>query len=191
MGKGENVANKFKTNNGLWLASIFNASGNGCDPTILKYLLNAGADPNETEPGYGYRSLMFSAIIKDPQTSELLLSAGAKVNHQANDGTTALIVAAWNGNKEVVQLLLASGADPTIQIGQLGGSLNKGLGPIDTALSEAKQRGHNKMVGILEAAEKKTNQSKRLGIRPYRTTCLNFRLSGMVPPCASKFSIAS
>ena len=90
------MANKFKTNNGLWLASIFNASGNGCDSTILKYLLNVGADPNETETGCSYSPLMFSANIKDPQTSELLLSTGAEVNHQANDGTTALIVAAWN-----------------------------------------------------------------------------------------------
>ncbi|MCW5782009.1 MAG: ankyrin repeat domain-containing protein [Nitrospirales bacterium] len=155
--KGANVANKFKTNNGLWLAPIFSASGNGCDPIILKYLLNAGADPNETEPGYGYRPLMFSANIKDPQTSELLLSAGAKVNHQANDGTTALIVAAWNGNKEVVQLLLASGADPTIRISQTGGPLNKGLEPTDTALSVAKRRGHTEVVALLEAAEKKTN----------------------------------
>ena len=84
--------------------------------------------------------------------------------------------------KDVVQLLLASGADPTIQIGQLGGSLNKGLGPIDTALSEATQRGHNKMVGILEAAEKKTNQSKRLGTRSCYATCLKFRRSKMNGP---------
>lgn len=58
------MANKFKTNNGLWLASIFNASGNGCDSTILKYLLNVGADPNETETGCSYSPLMFSANIR-------------------------------------------------------------------------------------------------------------------------------
>ena len=59
--------------------------------------------------------------------------------------------------KDVVQLLLASGADPTIRISQTGGPLNKGLEPTDTALSVAKRRGHTEVVALLEAAEKKNN----------------------------------
>lgn len=154
LGKGANVANKFKAKNGLWLAPIFNASGNGCDPTILKDLLNAGADPNEIEPGYGYSPLMFSADSRGLQASKVLLLAGAKVNHQANDGTTALIVAAWNGNKEGVQLFLAAGADMSIKASQGGGALHYGLEPSDTALSVAKRRGNSEVVALLEAEEK-------------------------------------
>jgi serine/threonine-protein phosphatase 6 regulatory ankyrin repeat subunit B len=155
--KGANVTIRLKIDNGLWMTPLLRASEIGCNPKILQDLLNAGADPNETEPAYDYSPLMFSANIKDPQASEVLLSAGAKVNHQDNDGTTALIVAAWNGNKEVVHLLLAAGADTTIRVRQMGGPLNKGLEPTDTALSVAKRRGHSEVVALLEAAERKNN----------------------------------
>lgn len=41
---------------------------------------------------------------------EILIQRGANVNHQANDGRTAVMVAASCGNLEVVKLLLANGA---------------------------------------------------------------------------------
>ena len=152
--KGANVHNRFKTNNGLWLAPIFNASGNNCDHVILKGLLNAGANPNETEPGYGYSPLMFSAGTKNLTVSEMLLAAGADVNQQAKDGTTALIVAAKTGNKEATRLFLEAGANPTIKAIGENEILHKDLQPLDTALLVAKRYGHNDIVSLLEDAEK-------------------------------------
>ena len=70
--------------------------------------------------------LCFPQILRIAQASAVWLSAGAEVNYQANNGTTALIVADWNGNKEVAQLFLAAGADTTIRVSQKGGPLHKG-----------------------------------------------------------------
>src|SRR5437667_7808617 len=42
----------------------------------------------------------------------LLLDRGAGINSRTKDGTTALVTAARRGNTEVMQLLLARGADP-------------------------------------------------------------------------------
>lgn len=79
------------------------------------------------------------------------------VNHQANDGLTALINASGKGSKEVVQILLAAGADPTIRASQGGGPLHRQLEPTDTALSVAKRQGKSDVVPLLEAAERKNN----------------------------------
>ena len=151
--KGANVHNRFKTRNGLWLSPIFNAGGNGCDSIILKNLLSAGADPNETEPEYGYSPLMFAADSKNLENNKILLAAGADVNHQAIDGATALIVAAKVGNRAAVELFLAAGANPTIRAEQGGKALHRDLEQSDTALTVAKRQGHNGIVLLLEAAE--------------------------------------
>lgn len=137
--KGANFSNKFKANNGIWMAPLLSASGNRCDPTILKDLLNAGADGNETEKKSGWSSLIFAANIGNIQAVDVLLSAGVAVNHQSNDGLTALIAAAGGGHKDVVQILLEAYADVSIRASQGGGALNDGLEPTDTALSVAKR----------------------------------------------------
>ncbi len=133
------------------------ASGNRCDAIILSDLLNAGADPGEIEYKYGWSPLIFAANTGNLPAVKVFLLADVDVNHQANDGITAFIASAGQGSKEVVQILLAAGADMAIRASQAGGSLNKGLEPADTALSVARRRGHNEVVAILEAAEKNTN----------------------------------
>jgi len=45
----------------------------------------------------------------------LLLGHGAATDLQANNGVTALIIAAQNGHTVIVDALLSAGADPTLR----------------------------------------------------------------------------
>lgn len=155
--KGANFTFKFKSDNEFWMTPLLIASASGCDPTILKDLLKAGADANGIDDKFGWSPLIFAANIGNLKTVEILLFAGGIVNHQAYDGITALIAAAGKGSKEVVQALLVAGADPKIKANQGRGPLNSNLEPTDTALSVAKRRGHSEVVALLEAAGRKKN----------------------------------
>ncbi|MCA9422817.1 MAG: ankyrin repeat domain-containing protein [Nitrospira sp.] len=155
--RGANFTFKFKNDNEFSMTPLLIASASGCDPTILKELLKAGADANGIDDQFGWSPLIFAANIGNLKTVGILLCAGGIVNHQAYDGITALIAAAGKGSKEVVQALLAAGADQKIRANQGRGPLNSDLKPTDTALSVAKRRGHSEVVALLEAAEKKNN----------------------------------
>jgi len=48
--------------------------------------------------------------------AELLLEAGAKINHQNLDRFTALHAAAGSGNADLVQLLVARGAEVNMKV---------------------------------------------------------------------------
>ena len=45
-----------------------------------------------------------------PKVREFI-SAGVDINAEDDDGETALLTSSWSGNKEIVELLLANGAD--------------------------------------------------------------------------------
>jgi ankyrin repeat protein len=79
--------------------------------TLLKPLLEAGADPNRGEV---FRPLKFAAG-HGLEPVELLLKAKAEVNWANPDGGTALMSAAAAGNDDVVQLLLQAGANPNAE----------------------------------------------------------------------------
>lgn len=93
--------------------------GAACDGDIRKAenLLNLGADVNATD-GQGNSALIFAEACtrRDKLTEsrvhlvELLISKGAVVNQRANDGTTALMYAAENGDTQAVNALLRNGA---------------------------------------------------------------------------------
>ena len=57
-------------------------------------------------------SEFFEAIENDdaPKVRELI-SAGVDINAEYDDGDTALLIACWRGNKEIVELLIENGAD--------------------------------------------------------------------------------
>lgn len=159
LGKGVNISVKvqYDDNDGLLWTPLLIASEEGCAAKIVKDLLNAGADANETQQPYGTSPLMWSAMIGTFQPIEVLLSAGAAVNHQANDGFTALMVAAFYGSKEVAQVLLEAGADTAIRVNQASGPLNRNLEPTDTALTIARRQEHDGIVALLEMAQRTKN----------------------------------
>lgn len=153
--KGASFSIKYKSRKILGTPLMI-ASSNGCSFNLVKHLLKAGEDPNEIEEKYGYSPLMFAVAGGNVQTVQVLVSAGADVNHQANDGITALIDASARGNSEIVRILLDHGANSSAKISSdPWGELEKGglLEVGDTALSVARRRGHKEVVAILEAAE--------------------------------------
>ena len=74
---------------------------------------------------------------------ELLIDVGADVNAQAKQKTTPLMAAASIGRPEIVEALLAKGADPTVvNVKEM------------TALDLAKKREHKHVVALLEKYKK-------------------------------------
>jgi ankyrin repeat protein len=59
--------------------------------------------------------LIYAALSPQSDMVEVLLQAGAEVDAQADDGSTALIKATLWNHSEIVALLLRSGAQPAIQ----------------------------------------------------------------------------
>jgi ankyrin repeat protein len=60
----------------------------------------------------GSTPLLFAARVGDEKSAGILLAAGADVNDQLTDGTSALVVAAHSGHEAVGVVLLEKGADP-------------------------------------------------------------------------------
>ena len=77
------------------------------------FLKHAQLDINDIyDSRQGYNALSWSAHHNKVGTMGTLLRAGADLNTSArNDGTTPLMLAAWNGSNEAVQWLLDQGAD--------------------------------------------------------------------------------
>lgn len=75
---------------------------------ILRLLLDANADPN-LQTSYGATALSL-ASAHHPEVVRMLLDAGADVNK-----STALVAAAWYGQREIVHMLLKAGADVNVQ----------------------------------------------------------------------------
>ena len=86
------------------------------DLKAVKQLLDAGADVNERDESSGSTPLMMACSYRDyTEMVKLLLSYKPDLNIQDKVyGTTALI-AAVGISKEVVEMLLANGADITIK----------------------------------------------------------------------------
>jgi ankyrin repeat protein len=60
----------------------------------------------------GSTPLLFAARAGDAQTTKLLLAAGANANDSLPDGTSALVLAAHSGHRDVAVALLDKDADP-------------------------------------------------------------------------------
>jgi uncharacterized protein len=79
---------------------------------MVRELLKAGVDP-----GFGGIWVPLCAAVRGNNLDvvKLLIDAKADVNAQEEEGSTALMLAAFQGNLEMVKLLVAAGADPKLQ----------------------------------------------------------------------------
>ncbi|KAK3669911.1 hypothetical protein LTR78_010222 [Recurvomyces mirabilis] len=81
---------------------------------ILKLLLAApGTEPNVHGGESQGTPLIFAAANMSVEAVRLLLQKGADINAKDNLGDTALIMAAWKGDRECVEHLCDQGADVT------------------------------------------------------------------------------
>ena len=103
----------------------FAAAGDEDDSEWLEILLRRGANPNRVRPKWGDqiavdytagRTPIFPAATSGrAQNVDILVKAGADINHQDNFGRTPLIDAAWQNKFKMVLHLLELGADYRIR----------------------------------------------------------------------------
>lgn len=107
----------------------------------MKLLFALGADANELEcqTAHCWTPLYAAAAADQYEAVQVLLARGADVNKKLKRGQTALMIASYHGDTDMVRLLISSGADVN---GDCDG---------DTALSWAKEKGHTEIVNLLIA----------------------------------------
>jgi hypothetical protein len=81
----------------------------------LKQHIAAGTNINEKDPFGGSSPLISAALFGKTEQAKILIEAGADINFQNNDGSTALHVASFFGRPEIVKILLDKGADKSIK----------------------------------------------------------------------------
>ena len=93
-------------------------AGEGGNSSIIKLLLDQGADVNGCLPGYfNGTALGAAAYGGDLESMKLLLDRGADVNLTGGYHGTALGAAAYCGHLKIVKLLLDRGADANLPAG--------------------------------------------------------------------------
>ena len=106
---------------------LHQAAQHTTNPTIVRLLLQAGADPNAPDDN-GLTPLHAGAWNSNPMVVSHLLDAGSDLNARENDGYTVLhYAAAQNGNSRVIKVLLDRGANPLAES-------NDGRIPLHSAL---------------------------------------------------------
>jgi ankyrin repeat protein len=101
---------------------------------VLQFLVTNGANVDKKDKD-GNTAIMFS---KSPMAAEFLLQKSANIEAENKIGETALIIAAKNGNQELVNLLLRKGAE-----------VNHADKRLRTPLDYASYEGHIEIVNIL------------------------------------------
>ena len=119
----------------LHLASAFGT------PEAVRLLLenDAAVDAVSKNPQTNQPLHAALALGRNPETIRLLLDAGANPNARQTAGFTAIFSAAAANRRDLVELLIAHGADPAIQNDFA-----------QTAAGYARERGHNELAAWLE-----------------------------------------
>ncbi len=81
----------------------------------IKQHIAAGSDINEKDPFGGSSPLISASLFGKTEIAQALIDAGADINVQNNDGSTALHTAAFFCRPEIVKMLLTKNANKTIK----------------------------------------------------------------------------
>ena len=107
---------------------------------------------------YGRTELLHAAIEGDLEKLPSLIQAHSDVNHQDDDGWTALHFAAQNRHLKIVDLLLKSGANPNL-------TNSHGNSPLFPAVMNA--RGNFDIICLLLSAGANPTHKNNHGKSPY------------------------
>jgi len=77
----------------------------------VRFLLNAGADPDLNGGPAGYTALHFAAYKNRPAIAKILIEEGANIEKTDSQSMTPLQSAAFMGFKEICEILAEAGAD--------------------------------------------------------------------------------
>ncbi len=114
---------------------------------IVNVLYMYHADPNIASNNAQHVAPLHSAVAGNHyEIASKLIEIGAEVNAVQADGFTPLMGAAQNGNLQMVQLLLAHGADKNARTAK-----NSAQFPDMTALDFARQGNYSEIVKLLES----------------------------------------
>lgn len=91
-------------------SAIYSAVRRG-DAAAIKKELDAGADPNQSDPRFRITLLGWAALKGDVEAARILIDAGAQVDAGSGEGHRPIHHAAFLGHADVLALLAEKGAD--------------------------------------------------------------------------------
>lgn len=105
------------------------------DLDAIRQHISASSDLNEQEPSMNSTPLISAAVFGKTEVARALIEAGADVNIQNNEGSSALHSAAFLCRTEIVAMLLEMGADKDLKNIYGSTALESVAGPFDQVKS--------------------------------------------------------